>query len=144
MPKHTKRIDVPPEVATGSNGEAAWIELNTRVKNKHRNAFMKVVTKAALVNQIDEKNKNPEYQKKAMALVAQFDGVMKGQYDALAAFVVGWNWTGDNGLPLPKPESGKVFEDELYDYQTDWIEKQIQTLERFRATEGNAPSTTPS
>lgn len=139
---HTLRIDTPPEVAQGANGEPAYVIFKTRYKGKYQKAFTRVGQLNSEVKQLKTDNMSEAEQDEALILIDQLNHSIEAVYAAFAHIVLDWNWLDEEtGAPLPKPnENPAVFSDELFDEQVAWIREHINKLTRYRATEGNAPS----
>lgn len=136
--EHTKRIDTPPEIATGPNGAPGWVVLKTRFKNKYANAFGQVFRfRQRLNDAIDAGDTDNAKELGAQALAAS-----EFAWTTYAYLVLDWNWIDiETGEPLPKPSGNNaVFREELYPFQTSWIAEQIQEIDQYRATEGNEQS----
>jgi len=135
---HIKRIDTPADIAQSANGETAYVVIKTRIKNKHALAFSRLGTLASMISSLSEDDTGPE----TMRLIGELDKAIERTYKTYAALVTDWNWVDDEtGEPLPKPhDNPDIFKEELYPWQTEWIRQQVQSLIRYRSTEGNVSS----
>jgi hypothetical protein len=130
---YTSRIDAS-EIASGVNGEPAYVVVKTRLKNKWINAYQRAqIALGALMSmkEGDDLSDVPD----------QADEVFKAVFGAYAAFVVRWNWIDEEtGEPLPQP-TGQIIQDELYNNQVKWIRDRFDEFLKFRGTEGNGMNT---
>jgi hypothetical protein len=141
---YTRRIETPAEVAAGGDGPG-WIELKTRIKGKYIRKLNRAVTLASQLSQVDMDSlatAGEAAQQRAVALAEQTIEASAAIYDVYAALVVSWNWRdAETGEPLPQPARNRaVFEEDLDQVQIGWLREQIQTLLKYRATEGNGVS----
>lgn len=147
---HTRKIEVPTEIAEGVNGEPAFVVMRTRAKNKHFRAFNDLGKITAQLNAlILDLQKNPagseELLSEAERLQTEAERLTGAVYEAYVYLVADWNWLDfETGEPLAKPDSRGVIEDELTPQQIAWLREQVDELRRYRATEGNALTSTPS
>lgn len=136
----SKTIDAS-EVATAAAGPA-WVKISTRIKGRHIKALAAANKSAARLQTLD-----PQTASKAevLEIVNQSESAISDFYRALAVIVLDWNWLDDEtGQPLPKPAGNPdVFQDDLDQVQSFWLNQRIGEVLGFRATEGNAPSTKP-
>lgn len=145
MDNHIARIETPANIVQGTNGEPAYILLRTRFKNKHLLAFNKALRLNAEISKFDLNHLDEAGQKQVLQIAEALNQAVEDVFSTYATLVIDWNWLDDEtGQPLPKPLGHpEVFKAELYEEQVSWIREQIQNVQRYRATEGNAPSTTP-
>lgn len=143
---HTLKIETPPDIAQGVNGEPAYIIVKTRFKNKYQMAFSEVNQLSTRLNQIVKQIKggdtSPETEAEGLRLTSQVEAAIEAIWETFATLVLDWNWLDpETGAPLPKPNGNlDAFKREIDDEQTSWIRDKIQNIQRYRATEGNAPS----
>lgn len=144
MEQHILKIDTPPEIATGPSDAPGFVILKTRFKNRYALAFNEVIRAANRVNEAIGKIQAGDntFEAKALELAAEADQATEFVWETYAALVLDWNWIDDEtGEPLPKPAGNvEVFKRQLYPEQTQWIRDRIQTLQKYRGTEGNAMS----
>jgi hypothetical protein len=154
--KFTERIMTPDYIATGPAGEPGWIVVRTKIKNKHFMAFTRLARAISDVSLLIEdislaQNGNGQDKAKQEALLVEAR-TMNNQikvledevYRSYCYIVADWNWSDfETGEPLPKPIDRSIFENELTQDQINWLKDEIDKLRRYRATEGNAPTSTP-
>ena len=141
--EHVKRIETPADIAQGVDGPA-WIELKTRVKGKYRkvfNNYRQLMVRMAATN-TDNLNGNMDKLADASERFLKID--QQEIPKLVAALLVNWNWRdSETGEALPL--NVETIEDELDQFQSDWIIGQIQVImfnrtPADRVTEGNVPS----
>lgn len=130
---HTRRIETPADIAKSGNGKAAYVVFRTRFKGKYHNVFYEVND---LAGQIQELPLVDESIPEALVLANQLREKKILRTEAYTQLVIDWNWTGDDGEPLPKPTIPGVIEGELYPEQERWINDQLRLIFKQRATEG--------
>lgn len=142
MEQHILRIDTPPDIATGPDGQPGFIVLKTRFRGKYRYAFYDAVDLAKEIKSLgddateDQVNDLLRQLRESKALITE----------AYTQLVIDWNWIDDSGQPLPKPTIPGVVQGELYPEQENWVNDQLKNLFKLRGTEGNArsgPDSTP-
>jgi len=131
---HSTKIDTPPEIAKGPKGKPAYIVLRTRFKGKYKKVFYDI---SDIVAKIQALPTVEESVTEALSLSAQLRDKKTLVTEAYTQLIIDWNWTDDDGEPLPKPTGLGVVQDELYPEQEEWINDQLRALFRRRAVEGN-------
>ncbi len=138
--RHVKRFEVPEEVAVGIDGEAAWVEIKTRIKGKHIKAMQETLSSLAEIANINTDNLTEAEAEKLVTKANEAMASADRVYEVYAALVMAWNWLDEEtGEPLPQP-TAQVIEDELDQIQTAYIREKIRKIQRYRVTEGNGSS----
>lgn len=143
---HTLRIETPPDIAQGVNGEPAYVVFKSRFKNKYQMAFSEVNRISGrldeVIKQIKAGDKSPETEAEGLRLAAQTEQAIDEVWETFSTLVLDWNWLdSETGEPLPRPNGNQdVFRRDIDDEQTRWIREKIQNIQKYRVTEGNAPS----
>lgn len=134
---NTLKIETPPEIATGPNGEAGYIILRSQFKGKYKNCFSDLAILALTLQ--EELAGATKLTSESRALIDQFNQLKERTYEAYAHLVVDWNWIDrETGEVLPKPNNPDVFRhSELYEDQEAWLNEQRDKLFKRRATEAN-------
>lgn len=148
----TKTIEVPEEIAISGNGQPAYVKMRTRYLN---NILQEIINKPTLLSgkaellykQIEAlDDTDPANEGKANKLLAELEGIysqlskVNVTKELLAYAVIEWNWLNEEtGEPLPEPSNPEAF-NLLYEDQTKWLRKQIEEIRKYKAAEGNAPS----
>lgn len=136
-----RRIETPPDVATGTGGEPGLVVIKTRLKGKYTSAFNEAGQLAAELAAIDTAAMTPAIEAKAIEMAGRLGELTDRIYEAYSNLVVAWNWVDfDSGQPLPPPDNAAVFRDELDNIQMGWLREQIQGVLKYRSTEGNGRS----
>lgn len=134
---NTLKIETPPEIATGPNGEAGYIIFRAVFKGKYKSCFSELAVLAETIQgnlagatSLDDETR---------ALIEKFNQAQERAYEAYAHLVLDWNWIDrETGEPLPKPNNPDVFRySELYEDQEAWLIAQLRTLFNRRAVGAN-------
>lgn len=142
--RHVKRFEVPEEVARSVNGQPAWVDIKTRIKGKHVRALQEAISTLTEIASINTDNLTEAQTVKLVQKAQEATYNANRIFEIFATMVIDWNWLDEEtGQPLPKP-TAQVIEDELDQIQTVYIRDRIREIQKYRVTEGNASSGSPS